>query len=207
MTRHFMDDVELAKLLARDDMYIELANLMSLDEEVKEDGSAVFYIYSKSVEASNLLSNVLGDYSKLFSISRVDTEGETLLDEFVILIEAGDMSGSVLVEPGEGEAKEESNEDDEEEEVTEESNEDDEEESDGEEEEESNEDDEEEEVTEEVKEDDEEESDGEEEEDDESDDEEDLVPVCGTGCKCVNCLDGKHVCYKDCGCVNCIAIP
>ena len=184
MTRRFMDDVELVKLLARDDMYIDLANLMSLDEEVGEDGSAVFYIYSKSVEASNLLSNVLGDYSKLFSVSRVDTEGETLLDEFVILIEAGDMSGSVLVEPGEGEAKEESKEDDEEE-------------SDGEEEEESKEDDEEEEVTEEVKEDDEEESD--------EDDEEDLVPVCGTGCKCVNCLDDKHVCYKDCGCVNCIA--
>jgi len=165
-----MDDVELVKLLARDDMYIDLANLMSLDEEVGEDGSAVFYIYSKSVEASNLLSNVLGDYSKLFSVSRVDTEGETLLDEFVILIEAGDMSGSVLVEPGEGEAKEEVKEYDEEEEVTEE-----------------------------VKEYDEEESD--------EDDEEDLVPVCGTRCKCVNCLDGKHVCYKDCGCVNCIATP
>ena len=203
-----MDDVELAKLLARDDMYIELANLMSLDEEVGEDGSAVFYIYSKSVEASNLLSNVLGDYSKLFSISRVDTEGETLLDEFVMLIEAGDMSGSVLVEPGEGEAKEESKEDDEEEEVTEEVKEDDEEESDSEKEEESKEDDEEESDGEE-EEDGEEESDDEEEEDEdgESDDEEDLVPVCGTRCKCVNCLDGKHVCYKDCGCVNCIATP
>jgi flagellar biosynthesis GTPase FlhF len=206
-----MDDVELTKLLARDDMYIELANLMSLDEEVKEDGSAVFYIYSKSVEASNLLGSVLNDYSKLFSISRVDTVDGTLLDEFVIMIEIDDMSGNVLVESGEGEAKE----DDEEEEVTEEVKEDDEEESDDEEEEESKEDDEEEEVTEEVKEDDEEESDDEEEvteevkEDDEeeSDDEEDLVPVCGTRCKCVNCLDGKHVCYKDCGCVNCIAIP
>ena len=191
-----MDDVELAKLLARDDMYIELANLMSLDEEVEEEGSAVFYIYSKSVEASNLLSSVLDEYGKLFSISREDTEDETLLDEFVILIEAGDLSGPEDDEEEEVEAKEEEAED-KEDEVEDEEDEEDEVED-------------EEESGEEEAEDEEEEAEDEDEDEEESeveDEEDDLAPGCGTVCKCVNCLDGKHVCYKDCGCVNCIAKP
>ena len=196
MTSVFMKSPVLDNFLRRDDVYIDLENIGSVNDEVAEDGSAIFLVYTKTEEVVNQFKSFLTTSHMYFGMDEIET-GDTV---FSILISEEDICTEEDGEESEGDEEVEESEV-EESEVKES-------ESDGEE------------IEGEGEEDDEEveEEDDDDEEDEESDVEENCdednsnsrIRVCDENCKCINCLDElsemlETTCESGCKCVNCLA--
>lgn len=191
MTNMFMESQVLDIFLRREDVYIDLGNISSINEEVEEDGSAIFLVYSKTEEATSQFTEFLVSCNMYFNVDK-QADGDTT---FSVLISEDNISKEVQEPEVEEQIQEPEEEDPEVEEPVRES------EVEGEE----SEDDE-------GEEDDSDDDAGKEDSDDESEvDDFNIIHICESGCRCINCLDERQEkmeteCSDDCRCINCMSI-
>jgi hypothetical protein len=76
----FMEHPELNKLLKRDDVFINLEEILILNTDIEEEGSGVFVIYCKTEESNTRITSFLKDEGKYFT-TNVDLIVRVILDE------------------------------------------------------------------------------------------------------------------------------